>query len=182
VSDVLDSRHGLRLAAGVLTIGAGAAALAWPSATFRMVGFLFGLNLVMTGTIRAGLLLVVPGYSEWYRIVGVFCGVLTAIAGVLCLRNVVGSVVLLIVVVGLGWMLNALVEAFLTGEDAAAGLGDRYVVVGSALLVAAVIGLVRPGLEPAALVTIGGAVLLCAGIAQVAGATAGLRAAHRARA
>jgi hypothetical protein len=135
----------------------------------------------VTGTIRAGLLLVVPGYPEWYRVIGVFCGVLTAIAGVLCLRDTFVSVVLLIVVVALGWMLNALLEVFLTAGDAAAGLGNRYVVVGSALMVAAVIGLIRPGLEPAVLVTAGGAVLLCAGIAQVAGAITGLRAAYRAR-
>ncbi|RSM69589.1 hypothetical protein DMB66_11415 [Actinoplanes sp. ATCC 53533] len=183
--DVLGSRHGLRLAAGVLMIGAGAAALAWPSATFRVIGLLFGLNLVVTGTIRAGLLLVVPGYPELYRIIGVFCGVLTAIAGVLCLRDISASVVLLLVVTALGWMVNALLEALLTAGEAAADLGNLYVFVGSALIVAAVIGLIRPGLDPAALVAIGGAVLVCAGIAQVARAIAGLsaalRAAHRAR-
>jgi uncharacterized membrane protein HdeD (DUF308 family) len=182
VPDVLGRRHGLRLAAGVLTIGAGATALAWPSATFRVIGFLFGLNLVVIGTLRAGLLLIVPGYPQLYRIIGFVCGVLTAIAGILCLRDISASVVLLIVVVALGWMVNALLATLLTAGDAAEGLGDRYIVAGSVLMVAAVIGLIRPGLEPAALVAIGGAVLLCAGIAQVAGAIVGLCAAYRAQA
>jgi uncharacterized membrane protein HdeD (DUF308 family) len=175
-------RQGLRLAAGVLTVGAGAITLAWPSATFRVVGFLFGLNLVVTGTIRAGLLLVAPGYPRPYRVIGVLCGVLTAIAGILCLRNITGSVLLLIAVLACGWTLNALVRVLVTGGDAGEGLGNLYAVACSALLVAAVIGLIRPRLEPADLIIIGGAVLLCAGIAQVAGALAGLLAAHRAQA
>jgi uncharacterized membrane protein HdeD (DUF308 family) len=182
VLEVLGGGPGRRLAAGVLAVGAGATALAWPSATFRVVGVLFGLHLVVTGTVRAALLPFVPGYPQLYRIIGVGCGVLTAIAGLLCLRNVAGSVVLLIVVVALGWVLNALLEIFLTAEDAAADRGDRYAVVGSALIVAAVVGLTRPSLDPATLVTIAGAVLCCAGLAQVAGAIAGLRAAYRARA
>jgi uncharacterized membrane protein HdeD (DUF308 family) len=181
VPDVPGRHPGLRLAAGFLTAGAGVTALAWPSATFRVIGFLFGLNLVVTGTVRAGLLLVVPGYPRWYRIIGVLCGVLTAITGVLCLRYIFASVVLLIVVLAVGWILNALLEALLTAEDAPAGPGSRSVVACSALLVAAVVGLIRPSLAPATVVTVAGAVLLCAGIAQVAGAVAGWRAVRRAQ-
>jgi uncharacterized membrane protein HdeD (DUF308 family) len=171
----------IRTATGVLMTGAGAGALAWPSATVRVLGLLFGLNLVVTGTIRAGLLPVVPGYPRSYRIAGVLCGLLTVIAGLVCLHSTTVSVVLLIVVGTAGWALNALLGTLLSTDDAADRRNDRYVVAGSALLVAAVIGLVRPDLEAAMLVRVGGAVLLCAGAVQLVRSIAGLQAAYRAQ-
>jgi uncharacterized membrane protein HdeD (DUF308 family) len=173
--------HRMRMATGVLMIGAGASALAWPSAMVRVLGLLFGLNLVVTGAIRAGLLLVVPGYPRLYRIAGVVGGVLTTIAGLVCLRSIAVSVVLLIVVVTAGWALNALLGTWLSVDGAAESRTNRYVVAGSALLVAAVIGLIRPELEPATLVRTGGAVLLCAGTAQLVRSIAGLQVAYRAQ-
>ena len=173
--------HRMRVATGVLMCGAGASALAWPSATVRVLGLLFGLNLVVTGTIRAGLLLVVPGYPRLYRIAGVAGGMLTAIAGLVCLRSVAVSVVLLIAVITAGWALDALLGTLLSTDGAAESRSNRYVVAGSALLVAAVIGLLRPELEPATLVRVGGAVLLCAGTAQLVRSIAGLQVAYRAQ-
>jgi uncharacterized membrane protein HdeD (DUF308 family) len=172
---------GMRTATGLLMCGAGASALAWPSATVRALGLLFGLNLLVTGTIRAGLLLVVPGYPRLYRIAGVVCGGLSAVAGLVCLRSTTVSVVLLIVVVLAGWAVNALLGSLLGTDGAAESRSNRYVVAGSALLVAAVIGLIRPELEPATLLRIGGAVLLCAGTVQLVRSIAGLRVAYRAQ-
>ncbi|GIE47145.1 hypothetical protein Ani05nite_06790 [Amorphoplanes nipponensis] len=177
--DAPASRPWPRLAAGVLAIGAGAAAFVWPSATVRVAGLLFGLDLVVIGTIRAVLLLVVPGYPEWYRIVGACCGVLTAVAGVLCLRHVAVSVVLLSVTLLLGGMLRSLPESFPTGGDPADGAGARP--VGGATLIGTVVTvLILARLEPAALVALGGVVLLGTGAARVAGAVANLRSASRA--
>ncbi|MEU8234754.1 DUF308 domain-containing protein [Actinoplanes sp. NPDC048967] len=173
--------HGMRMATGVLLFGAGASALAWPSATVRVLGLLFGLNLVVTGPIRAGLLLVVPGYPRLYRIAGIVGGVLTTIAGLICLRSIAVSVVLLIVVVTAGGALNALLGTLLSTDGAAESRSNRYVVAGSVLLVAAGVGLIRPELEPATLARFGGAVLLCAGTAQLIRSIAGWRVAYRAQ-
>jgi hypothetical protein len=180
VHDLTGGRYWPRLAAGALAVGAGAAAFVWPSATVRVIGLLFGLNLVVLGTIRAGLLLFVPGYPEWYRIIGVVFSVLTAIAGVLCLRHISVAVVLLILAVVLGWIVHKLLESVLAAGDSADSGAERPV-AGAALIAVAVTGLILSRLGPAALVTIGGGVLLGAGIVQVARAIAGLRAAYRAQ-
>src|SRR4029450_10026480 len=59
---ISENRYWLRLIIGVLAIGVGIAAFAWPSATVQVIGFLFGLNLLVAGLIRGGLMLFVPGY------------------------------------------------------------------------------------------------------------------------
>src|SRR4029453_17036023 len=83
-------------------------------ATVQVVGVLFGLNLVVTGLIRAGLLLFVPGYPVLYRLLGITFGVLIPIVGTLCLRNITGSLTLLLVVIAIGWLLDGLIELFVT--------------------------------------------------------------------
>lgn len=60
---------------GLITVAVGVAALAWPDATIRVVGLLFGLSLLVTGVVRAGLCLVVSWYPVLYRVLGVVFGV-----------------------------------------------------------------------------------------------------------
>jgi membrane protein len=178
---VLRGRHWLQLAAGILAIAVGVTAIAWPSATVQVLGVLFGLNLLVTGAIRAGLLLFVPGYPLLYRVVGIVFGVLTAIVGILCLRNVTASVVLLVVVVAIGWILDGLVSIVLAvgrgGEHGGSGWG---VATGLALVLAAVALLVWPKVGLTTLVAIGATVLIFVGIGQVVSALGGMREERRA--
>jgi hypothetical protein len=57
----------VRLVLGIVAIVVGVAASAWPTATVRVVGLLFGLNLVVTGAVRTVLLVFAPGYPLLYR-------------------------------------------------------------------------------------------------------------------
>jgi uncharacterized membrane protein HdeD (DUF308 family) len=166
-------RDWLRLFVGLLTIGLGAAAFAWPSATVRVIGLLFGLNLVVTGFIRAAQLTFVPGYPPLYRIVGTVLGVITGIVGLFCLGNLTGSVVLLLVIVAIGWLLDGLVEVFLAvGRRNEPGAGWR---IGTGLIkiLGAVALLVWPKIGLAAFITIGATVLVFVGIGTVISAVAG---------
>ena len=70
--------------------------------------------------VRAGLCLMVPGYPTLYRVLGVVFGVLSAIVGIICMRNVFASAVLLVVFVAIGWLLDGIIEiaaALLGPED-----------------------------------------------------------------
>jgi uncharacterized membrane protein HdeD (DUF308 family) len=177
---VLENRYWLQLLIGVLAIAVGAAAFAWPSATVQVIGLLFGLNLLVTGLVRAGLLLFVPGYPPLYRVLGVVFGVLTAIVGVLCLLNLTASLVVLLVFVAIGWLLDGLVQIFVAvGGPKEAGGGWR-IGTGLLLLLGGIAVLVWPRLGLATFVAIGGTVLLFVGIGHVVTAVAGLRAARRA--
>lgn len=168
----------LRLLLGLVAIGVGIAAFAWPSATVRVVGFLFGLNLLLTGSIRAVLWLLLSGYPVLYRVLGVIFGVLTAIVGIVCLRNVTGSAILLVLIVGIGWLLDGLVELFLgLGGLGEPGRGWR-VAASVAYLLAAIAVLVWPELSLATFLTVGAIILIVLGCTHVVGAVASLRTGH----
>jgi uncharacterized membrane protein HdeD (DUF308 family) len=169
---------GVRLVLGIVAIGVGIAAFAWPAATVQVVGLLFGLNLVVTGAVRAVLVPFAPGYPVLYRVFGVIFGVLTVIVGLICVGNVTGSVKLLLIVVAAGWLLDGLTELFLgTGDDGAAGRGWR-IAAGLGSIVAAVVVLVWPELTLTTFLAVGAIVLVLVGVVQVVGAVASLRTRH----
>jgi uncharacterized membrane protein HdeD (DUF308 family) len=171
----------LRILGGLVALAVGIAALAWPEETLRVVAFLFGLNLLLTGVIRGALSLFVPGYPGWYRALGVVFGALIAIIGLFCLRNLVGSLVLLVFLIGVGWLIEGLIElihAIGARGEADPGESGRGVRISAGVLsiAAALVVLIWPQLTLATFLAIGAILLIVAGIAQVAGGIAGLRA------
>jgi uncharacterized membrane protein HdeD (DUF308 family) len=172
---IAENRNWLRLTVGVVAIAAGVAAFAWPAATVHVIAVLFGLNLLVTGFFRAGLLLFVPGYPLLHRVLGITFGVLTGLVGIVCLRNVAGSVALLLVVVAVGWLLDGLVQIFLgIGDSTKAGDGWS---IGSGLIMilGAIALLVWPKVGLGAFIFVGSTVLIFVGAAQVISAVAGMR-------
>lgn len=164
----------LRLVAGIVTVAIGVAAFVWPHATVHVVGLLFGLNLLVTGVIRAGVLLFAPGYPLLPRILGVAFGILTAIVGILCLRNITGSVRLLLIIVAIGWLLDGLVEIVLAvGGPSQAGAGWR-IGVGLVTVLGAIALLVWPVAGITAAVFLGASVLIIVGISTTVSAVVGL--------
>ncbi|GID25535.1 HdeD family acid-resistance protein [Paractinoplanes brasiliensis] len=164
---------------GILTVAVGVAALVWPEATIRVVGLLFGLNLLVTGLIRAGLCLVVSWYPVLYRVLGVVFGVLSAIVGIICMRNVLASAVLLIVFVAIGWLLDGIIEL----SSALAGAQDPLrmwrAAAGAVYLLAGVVVLVWPALSLRVFLVVGAVALIVVGIAQAAVSLGLARAARR---
>ena len=167
----------LRLIVGVVTVAVGIAAFVWPSATVHVIALLFGLNLVVTGFIRAGLLLFAPGYQMLYRVLGITFGILTGLIGILCLRNVTASLALLLVVVALGWLLDGLVQIFLAIGGTTGARGGWRIASGLLLVLGAITVLVWPKIGLATFVFVGATVLVFVGIGQVITAVAGMRAA-----
>ena len=157
-------RDWLRLIVGILALAVGVAAFAWPSATLHVIGFLFGLNLVVTGLLRAGMLLFLPDYPVVFRVLGITFGVLTAVVGILCVRNIVASLALLLVIVAIGWLLDGLVQIFLAiGGPGEAGGGWR-IASGLLMVIGAIVVLVWPKISLAAFIFIGATIFVFVGI------------------
>jgi uncharacterized membrane protein HdeD (DUF308 family) len=169
----------LKLLAGLAAIAVGVAAFAWPEATVRVVGFLFGLHLLVTGTVRALVLPFLPEYPGLYRVLGTALGVLTAVVGVICLLNLVGSAVLLVLVIGIGWLLDGLMELFL-GLSRGTADADRgwRIAAGLAYVLAALAVLAWPKLSLSTFLAVGALFLIIVGVAQVAGAVVAARGAQ----
>lgn len=165
----------LRLALGTLTIAIGAAALAWPDVTIRIVGVLFGLSLVTTGLVRVALIPFAVAYPVPYRITAVVLGGLTAALGVVCLRHVTASAALLVLTVGIGWLLGGLTDLMLgTAGDRDLLRGWRLG-IGTAAVLAAVAVLVWRSLTLDSFVVLGALFFLIIGTAEVAAGLAELR-------
>ncbi|MEU4426587.1 DUF308 domain-containing protein [Actinoplanes sp. NPDC024001] len=165
----------VQLVTGLLTLVLGVVAFAWPEATLRVVGFLFGLNLLVAGLARTAVLLFSAGYPMLNRILGIIFGVFVAIVGILCLRNVAGSVALLLLIVAIGWLLDGLAEIVLAIGSDRAGRGWR-IGVGAVAMLAAIGLLIWPGIGLATFLFIGATLLCFLGICLMFVAIAGLRA------
>ncbi|MEU4691512.1 DUF308 domain-containing protein [Actinoplanes sp. NPDC023714] len=164
-----------RLVLGVLAVILGIVALAWPSATLKVVGFLFGLNLLLMGVTRTVLLLFyAPNHPVMYRVLGIIFSVLVAIVGILCLRNITGSLALLLVVVAIGWMLDGLAEIFVAIGSGRDGGGWR-IALGIVALLAGVAILVWPSLGLTAFLLIGATTVVFIGLLLVIAGITGLR-------
>ncbi len=152
------------LVAGVFALILGIVAFAWPSATLHVVGILFGLNLLILGAVRACQFLFVTDAPATGRILGVIFGVLVALLGILCLRNVAGSLKLLLVIVALGWLLDGLAEIFTSVGSA--GSGWR-IGLGIVAVLASIAILVWPGLGLATFILIGATTLCFVGLGGI---------------
>ncbi|MEV6300582.1 DUF308 domain-containing protein [Actinoplanes sp. NPDC051861] len=165
----------LQLVAGLVTLVIGILAFAWPEATLKVVGFLFGLNLLIAGVARLLLLLFSSGYPVFNRTLGILFSALVAIVGILCLRNIAGSLKLLLVIVAVGWLLDGLAEIFVGFNSGGSGGGWR-IAFGVVAMVAAVAILVWPSIGLATFLFIGATTLCFLGILLLLIAVVGLRA------
>lgn len=92
------------LALGVLSILLGVIIAAWPGPTTLVVGILFGIFLLVTGTFQviAGLL----GETQ-HRVLTVISGALSLVLGVSCFRDdVINSVAILGIWIGISWIFS----------------------------------------------------------------------------
>ena len=121
---------------------------------------------------------MVSGYPVLYRVLGVVFGVLTAVVGVICLRNVFASAVLLMVFVAIGWIFDGMAEmaAALAGADDP--LRRWRITAGVLYVAAAVVVLVWPALSLKTFLSVGAVALIVIGVAHVAVTIGSARAAR----
>jgi uncharacterized membrane protein HdeD (DUF308 family) len=177
-SAVTANRYWLRLLGGIVAILLGGAAFAWPDATVQVIAVLFGLNLIVSGFVRAAFSLFQSTYPVMHRVLGVVFGVLTGLIGILCLRNLTGSLVVLTIVVAVGWLLDGLAQIMLASGGPAEARGGPRFATGLVAVIGAVTILAWPKIGFGVFIFIGATVLVFVGIGAVIMAIAGMRA-HR---
>jgi uncharacterized membrane protein HdeD (DUF308 family) len=169
----------IRIALGTLTVGVGSAALVWPEVTVRVVGILFGLNLVLTGFVRAVLIMLMPAYPVRYRITAVVLGSLTAALGMWCLLNATASAALLLLAVGIGWLFTGATDLVLGAPGDPDRLRGWRLGVGTVTVLAAFAVMVWRSLTVDNFVTIGALFLVVIGVAEAFAGLLDLQRHHR---
>ena len=152
---------------GVATIVLGLLALVWPAKTIVVVAFLFGIQLLVTGLFRTVLSLTTPGQQRaWHLLVGI----LSIVAGVLCLRDLFQTVGILVLILGIYWIVHGVADFF--GGLANRDLPNRWVTVATGALgvAAGVLVLAYPAISLLTLTWIMGAWLIVLGMMEALGA------------
>ena len=156
---------------GALSIVVGILVPAWPGATLLVVAVLFGIQLIVLGALRIALSSVAPADPPWLRPLAIVMGVLTVIAGIICLLRPGTSLLVIAIFLAIGWIFEgiaALAQAFLA--DRSVGARIFFIISGIISVVAGLVVAIFPGSSLALLTRFGGILLVIIGIAEVAAA------------
>jgi uncharacterized membrane protein HdeD (DUF308 family) len=98
---------GWALLFGVATLIIGILVMAWPEATLRVLTILFGIQLLVTGVY--GLVKAFSGELEgkgW----AIALGIISIIVAIIVLRNVVETIYILALILGVYWVAHGLIQ------------------------------------------------------------------------
>ncbi len=156
---------------GVVSIVIGILVLAWPGATLLVVAVLFGIQLIVLGALRIALSSVAPADPPWLKPLVIVMGVLTVIAGIICLLRPGTSLLVIAIFLAIGWIFEgiaALAQAFMA--DRSVGARIFFVISGIISVVAGLVVALFPRDSLELLTRFGGILLVIIGIAEVVAA------------
>ncbi|WP_088288252.1 HdeD family acid-resistance protein [Kineosporia sp. A_224] len=161
-------RHwGLVLAVGLVNVGAGVLALTWPGITLVVAAVLFGIQLIATGLFRLIAAFSDDAVDGGVRALLAVLGILSLVAGVYAVRHLLVTLTVLVLLLGIFWFVNGVVEVVM-GLVAPSPPGRAWQ-VGSGVLsvLAGVVVLAYPELTLVGLAVILGVWLLAYGIVGI---------------
>jgi uncharacterized membrane protein HdeD (DUF308 family) len=164
----------LPLTLGVVNIVVGLIAIFWPEVSLAVVGVLFGIQLLIAGVLRLAQVIFTREGETTERVITAAVGVLFLFVGLLCLQNVMQTIKVLALLVGLVWVIGGavgVIGALASGPPSRwTGVTLWELVVGVVSVLAGVVVLIYPKESVTALAVLLGIWLLVIGIVTVAGA------------
>jgi uncharacterized membrane protein HdeD (DUF308 family) len=164
----------IRLVLGVVGIVVGIMVIAWPEATVTVVAVLFGINLLIDGGIRVLQAILTPHASGGTRILYGLLGAFSIVIGVLCLRHLLQTVTLLVLLVGLAWVLGGIFELIAALSSGPPSQWNARTILdlatGVIALLAGIVVLAWPEISLKTLVVLVGISLLVSGVVSVVNA------------
>lgn len=157
----------LGIGMGVLSIVIGLLLLASPGATLLVVAVLFGIQLIVLGALRIALSSAAPAEPGWLKPLVIVMGVLTVIAGIICLFRPGTSLLIIAIFLAVGWIVEgaaALAQALMA--DRSVGARIFFIISGIVSVVAGLIVATFPGGSLVLLTRFGGILLIVVGIAE----------------
>lgn len=127
---------------GLVTLVLGILVLGWPTATVAVISVLFGAQFLVLGIV--GIARAIGGH-ETSRVLHALLGVLCVVIGVLVLRHLFESVVVLTVLFGLTWLISAIIDLVIVIGDRARPARGWAVGLDVLTIVASIVILAYPG-------------------------------------
>jgi uncharacterized membrane protein HdeD (DUF308 family) len=160
----------LRVVLGAGTLVVGVLVLVWPHVAVLTVAIIVGIHLVAAGLIR-GVTAFGAGTTGAVRVLYVVLGFLLVVAGVLFLAAPVTGVAFLVVLFGVSWVVNGVVELF----HGFSGGGGWAVFSGVVSSLAGLVVLAYPAPSARAMVWLFGVALVAIGLSVCVSALLGDR-------
>jgi len=157
----------LALAAAVTSIVIGVLMLIWPDKTLLVGAVLFGIWLIVHGIVDIVDAVMAKEDSGAARALSAIVGMLFVVAGVICLRHLTESVLLVATIVGITWLAGGILGLILA-------LSSRYdrnarllvALLGAVSVVGGLVVLIWPTMTLLTLVFLTGIWLLILGVVQ----------------
>ncbi len=99
---------------GFLTLVIGILVMVWPDATLKVLALLFGLQLLVVGIYR---LVKSFGAGQQHRVWSILLGIIAIFVGVIVLRNIWETVVVIAVILGVYWIISGIVDFIMAVGD-----------------------------------------------------------------
>src|SRR5690348_7399396 len=105
----------LALSGAAVSLILGIMFLVWPGETLHVGAVLFGLWLLFHGIVHLVNAITAHAADGMHRALAAVIGILFVVAGIICLRDVVVSLLIIATIIGISWLVGGivgLVEAF----------------------------------------------------------------------
>jgi uncharacterized membrane protein HdeD (DUF308 family) len=155
----------ITLAVGAAMLSLGVLLFFWPYASLAVTAVLLGIALLATGVLRLVHGMMAGGAAGTHRSAHLLIGILAVLAGIYCLGDIAGTVILLSLVVGLFWVMHGLVDLVASARPGPARALTR--VTGGLSLLAGLIVIFWPAITVPVMVAVMGAWMACDGLLLV---------------
>lgn len=151
---------GTLVAVSILGIILGILALVWPGATLLTVAILFGSYLIAAGVFRVSAAITADSLGAGVRWLLGILGVFIIVAGIFSLANPFSSLIALAFVIGIGWILDGIVDIAAGATGSTRGPRWLAVVSGVISIIAGIVIFLLPGLAITTFVLFGAILLI----------------------
>ncbi|MEU3792053.1 HdeD family acid-resistance protein [Streptomyces fructofermentans] len=154
------------LAAGIAALALGAVVLAWPEATLRAAGVVFGLYLVVSGVLQLAAAFGTHAATS-LRVMAFISGAVSLLLGLFCFRGEMRSILLLALWIGIGWLFRGVTQTMAAVSDPSVPARGWQITLGVLSLLAGIVLIVAPLESVAVLTVVGGCWLLVIGLTEI---------------
>lgn len=167
VSHIVDRTWKSLLGIGLVSIILGIIVLAWPGKSLIVVAVLFGIYLLISGIFQIVATFGAPDATGWWRFLTFVSGALSIILGIIAVRNIGESLILLAIWIGIGWIFRGVSGISLYAGSP--GMPGRVagIILSIITVIAGIILIVSPIESIATLAWVAGILLIVVGIFEV---------------
>ncbi|MCH0566983.1 MULTISPECIES: HdeD family acid-resistance protein [unclassified Streptomyces] len=154
------------LVTGAASLVLGIVVLAWPDASVRVAGILFGIYLLISGVFQ---LVAAFGTHRTtsLRVLAFISGALAIVLGLFCFRGPMQSTLLLALWIGIGWLIRGITQTLAAASDPSMPARGWQVFLGVITFVAGIVLIDSPFESIAVLTVVGGIWLIAVGVVEI---------------